>query len=298
MDGCCRLRDRSRRGSWCAKPLEKGQESLGGSGEVTDSPRGRKSLATTPEIYDTIAQEWQLGHARMKLAIASASLLLLIAACSSGGQPSRASIQTPVPTPTSVPTPTQSCPLVAAVCGIAAALREAVLVKKDFDWIVQNYPPQTFIRPGARPQGLGGPYPLCDGAKPTEERRGYLVAHLQSEGEVLTPEAYKETLSGWVEGATAATGDRDGAAAARLYSIGCSNAPTCAGRIAVVFSKIPGEVPYRSELIFVMDRSSGSPLLTTTAVGSSLDPTLLRGGAVQGFLSSDAIPMLFTPLGP
>lgn len=55
--------------------------------------------------------------------------------------------------------------------------------------------PVTFACPGPVPQGAGGPFPLCNGAAPGEERQGYITLRDASEAETIAPDAFRQSVS-------------------------------------------------------------------------------------------------------
>ncbi len=67
-------------------------------------------------------------------------------------------------------------------------------------------------------QGLGGPFPLCDGATSGELRSGYLAARRASEGAVLSEEGYREFLIQRLTAADPAASDEYGPGEWRLFS--------------------------------------------------------------------------------
>jgi hypothetical protein len=126
--------------------------------------------------------------------------------------------------------------------------------------------------PGPEPSGLGGPFPLCDGATPGELRSGYLTARRASEGAVLSQEGYREVLRQRITARDPAASDEYGPGEWRLYSLGClepqaDDASSCGERYTVVLSAIvDGGDGHRELLIFFVEGTE-SPVVTSTWTG-------------------------------
>jgi hypothetical protein len=238
------------------------------------------------------------GAAPLNLFLA---LLLLVAGCvtRSGGPVAGEPGQTPLATvraasATAAPSPPGlvGCNLDAEVCAFAATLNRWLLTP-DVDAILARTAPEQFECPGPRPQGLGGPYPLCDGAAPGERRSGYTVVRLQSEASVVSAQGYRDLVRTWIESADPARRDEFGPGTQRLYGIGCPAASaggpaSCRERFATVFSAIQVRPnvpqPHREQLIFFAARGSDLPALHGLGTAGVInEPAMLRGGAVQLF---------------
>ncbi len=71
------------------------------------------------------------------------------------------------------------------------ARRIATLVSaSQLDELLALSEPVTFVCPGGTPKGAGGAFPLCDGAAPGEERRGYITTRDASEAETIARDAF------------------------------------------------------------------------------------------------------------
>ena len=179
-----------------------------------------------------------------------------------------------------------SCAAPPGICDKAVAFQQALLVRKDFEWIVQNYRPPAFVVCNSTdPSGYFGSAPpeLCEGAASNENRLVYNVA-----GKIVLAEGLKRELRAWVESPDAPTGDQYGPAQSRLYTIGCKTTPGqphCHDNMTLVFSKIPADSAVRSHLIFLIDSPSNPSLSAFLGVipePSHIDPAL-RGGEAYGF---------------
>jgi hypothetical protein len=195
------------------------------------------------------------------------------------------------------------CPTDPAVCTFAADLNRAVL-GGDSVWIWDRARFTEVECPGGTPQGLGGPFPLCDGAQPGERRSGIQVAYLSSEGTVVSREGLANAIRSWIGGADPAASDEFGTGAPRLYSLGCpltqtAPGPRCPEQLSVVFSQRPRGIPWRSQLIFyVRQPAGGGPAqITDVAIGPVLPedqlPPILRGGNSSAIFS----PQGYAPFG-
>ena len=59
-----------------------------------------------------------------------------------------------------------------------------LVAARDYAGMFAIAEPESVTCPGAEPQGLGGPFPLCDGAAEGEVRQGFQVTLAGSEGQV------------------------------------------------------------------------------------------------------------------
>lgn len=196
-------------------------------------------------------------------------------------------------------TPEDGCPVADDVCAFAAAVNRAVQ-SSDFGALVSSARAQEYACPSPRPQGLGGPYPLCDGAVSGETRSGYEVAYLSSEGVVVDARGLQEALDRWAGSADPSASDAFGGGGSHLYAVGCATGgEACGDRFSLVFSQLRSGVPARIELILYFEQAQvGQAQLVWTAIGPLLEPSqqqvALSGGSTQDFLSLQGWPPLTT----
>lgn len=138
---------------------------------------------------------------RRKAATALLALGVLMGACTDDGEPVRtAEPPTATEAPTEAVTPDLvTCPAQAAVCDFSLRLADAI-ARADFEALRGMMQPSEYTCPGPTPGGLGGPYPLCDGAGSGESRSGMRVYYLNSHGTVAAEplvEVRQAILSGW-----------------------------------------------------------------------------------------------------
>lgn len=200
-----------------------------------------------------------------------------------------------------------SCPVEPDACAFAALLNQWLL-SGNVDAVVARLVVQEQECPGPEPHGLGGPYPLCDGAAPGERRAGVPIARLQSEGGVLSTENVKQLLRSWIRTADPAVSDEYGSGDLRLFTIGCTGitgaGTSCSTRFTVVFSLIRTTnvaQPTRLLLMFPVDRQADGTLRITAVVTSTLLgdesglATALRGGNGTIFAPNPVQPGVYFP---
>jgi hypothetical protein len=244
-----------------------------------------------------------LPHTAKHLSLLCACLLALAAqACGGGGTDIEGTPTSPAASPTAaiVQTPTDSgCPVASDTCAFAETIDRAVQIP-DFSAVVSNARAREYSCPDPRPPGLGGPYPLCDGATAGESRSGYEIAYLSSEGVVVDARGLQEALDGWARSPDSSASDAFGDGGNRLYTVGCTTGePACRDRFALVFSQLRSGVPTRIELILYFEQAQpGDPQLVWTAIGPLLEPgqehDALSGGNTQEFLTLQSWPPLTT----
>ncbi len=94
--------------------------------------------------------------------------------------------------------------------------------------------------------GAGGPFPLCTGAPPGEQRPGYQIARRYSEGSVISRDQFQVRLTQTLQAVDSTTSDASGPGALRLYSIGCVDATatgSSCNRFVLIFSAIFRQAP-------------------------------------------------------
>jgi DNA-binding CsgD family transcriptional regulator len=136
-------------------------------------------------------------------------------------------------TPTAAPSPAASpvataCPLDAASCDLAERVLAAIRAG-DVDALVAMGSPITATCPVPRPQGLGGPYPLCEDATVDGEIRQGYVWSSGSHGGLTDVAGFRRNLEQLMD------------ADLSLRSIGCpvpSSGTDCEGDISLVFGPI------------------------------------------------------------
>ena len=193
----------------------------------------------------------------------------------------------PVATPTSAPAATATpaapaCPMDQDACTLARFVQPLV-ARVQTDLLANANRVQTHTCPGGRPQGPGGPYPLCDGAPANEQRQGMSMARRYSEGNVVSPLEYQRIISQLLSTAVdMAAADAYGPGAMQLYAVSCADAaasPADCSRFAAIFSGIIrqgavvpplGVVPGREVLVFYgAPPAAGqtTPVITETWTG-------------------------------
>lgn len=183
-------------------------------------------------------------------------------------------------------TPT-SCPLDQEACAFAAALNRW-LQSGDDDSIIARLAPERFTCPGPVAQGLGGPYPLCEGSTPGEERSGYPSDNF-SEGTVQSASQYRGLLGYWRAHTEASLADGDGPGALRLVTLACTAAGgsvDCGHQFLVAFSalwRFP-QNPEAVRMVFVFwiarGVGPGEERIVGTGAGalSQVPAGMVRGG--------------------
>jgi hypothetical protein len=245
---------------------------------------------------------------RVWLLVALASVVL---GCGNGGEKSPS---TPPPSPSATapagasPTPLArasppagQCPVAQDVCVFASSIARAV-TDGNVDALVSAAQLREYSCPATRPQGLGGPYPLCDNAAAGEKRQGFQIAYLASEGQVLDAAGLRDAIRRWLQsGLSATTSDQYGAGGNRLFSVGCvAGIVPCGNQVVLVFSQRQASIPTRIELLLYFERlqSTGQPRLTFVAVGPLLRPeeeaAALKGGSYPAFLAPQGWPPIQT----
>jgi hypothetical protein len=176
-----------------------------------------------------------------------------------------------------------TCPAVEDVCGLAVALNRAA-GQGDVDALLTLVAPWTYRCPGPVAGGAGGPYPLCDGSAPGEERTGYPVAHLQSEGDVFDEAGYRATVSRWLGEANPSAGD--------AYGSGDGEAQAeslCSGSFLLAVSELIeiGGSTLRPALLFygvhAPAGAGAAPAITWTVLSAS-GIEILTGGSALSFV--------------
>jgi DNA-binding CsgD family transcriptional regulator len=176
----------------------------------------------------------------------------------SGGEP--AATIPPEETPNPPPATTTPEPSPTAETPEQFAARIAALVSSgQLDELLALSEPVTFTCPGPTPQGAGGPFPLCDGAAPGEERQGYLTAVDASEAETVDPATFSERASDTLVSTLA------------LASLGTA---TSGDSLALGFEAADGSAVY-----LAFDALPGqSPQLRALASTTLQAPAILTGG--------------------
>ncbi|MEX2245953.1 MAG: hypothetical protein WEC75_04635 [Dehalococcoidia bacterium] len=220
---------------------------------------------------------------------------MALAACAGGDDtpeptsaPRATSTQAPAPSPTPAPDPT--APAASGGCAGAeesCALAEQIateLLSGDLDAVVSRVRLRPYTCPGPEPEGLGGAYPLCEGAAAGDVREGLSHAHLQSEGGVISPDALRTTLEGWLSAADASASDSFSTGGPAFATVGCPMTAAgvdCTGAIGVVFTMIAAGGG-RGLLELVIQRDADGPGITwlvTGIVTENLNNEIVSGGA-------------------
>jgi hypothetical protein len=131
--------------------------------------------------------------------------------------------------------------------------------------------PQAFECPGGTPQGLGGPFPLCDGGAAGEIREGFRITRHGSEGEVVSPAAFRQQLGSEVAGSKG------------LVTVGCPAVGTC-DPFAVAFDAAPTVGGYYRAFYLAFTTVSGEPVLSGLGITGDNAEAVLNGGVTQVML--------------
>lgn len=241
---------------------------------------------------------------RWILVAVAAAMATFVIACGGDGDDETAPTATAAPASptTAAASPTAQagqCPVAADLCTFAATVERNL--QSDLSQVVALARAQSYNCPATRPQGLGGPYPLCD-QTPGQTRQGFPVAYLSSEGQIVDTQGLRDAINRWLQQGAGATGsDRFGPAATNLYTIGCAAGPLpCGNQFVLVFSQLQPNVPTRINLILYFERAQAGaqPALVYAAIGPLLQPgeeqAALAGGAYSGLTVPQAWPPIAT----
>jgi hypothetical protein len=254
----------------------------------------------------------------------AATLLLATLGCNDGGgdatptaEPTRAATEAPSTatrtatpartvstTPTATPTAIAACPVAGDACAFANQMAQAVL-EGDGDGVFSSASLTSYTCPGPN-GGLGGPFPLCDGAAPGEQRAGFPIRRIQSEGGVIGEADASRIVSEWGGRTEAKLSDDYGTGAAKAYTIACpditaTEGSKCADHFSLVFSGLsPGsdasKPGLRTMLVLDVSRDDEKKLrvvgLGTGVLTYGLGLALAGG---SGSLSDPAVPSVLAP---
>ena len=123
---------------------------------------------------------------QLVLLVACALMALVAVACSDD------------PKPPVMPTPVP-CPVEAYICERAAEFADKLLVQQDFDWIVENYGPSSFVV--CNEESISFPHfdpQLCEGAALNDEIGVYTLSTSDG-GPNLLARDYAAALKEWVQ---------------------------------------------------------------------------------------------------
>ena len=179
------------------------------------------------------------------------------------------------------------CPWGEASCILAQGIERA-LQAGNVDAVVELGAPRLYVCPDARPQGLGGPFPLCDGAGGDEGRVGYPVGRRFSEGAVVDAAGLRAMLQTFLTTIRPDARDAVGSGGLRLYAFGCTQVasrvqPVSCARLGIILSAIVssgGSEPRRELLVF-------------WAVGGFLGRTLPFNEVWEGIVMQQESAVLF-----
>jgi hypothetical protein len=178
------------------------------------------------------------------------------------------------------------CPWGDASCVLALGIERA-LQSGNVDAVVSFTAPRLFICPGAKPDGAGGPFPLCEGAEKDDGRTGLPIGRRYSEGGVINVQGVHDMLQSFIDSINASARDAVGDGKLRLYAFTCSTPAirfqnvSCA-REGIVLSAIVGK-----------DSSQHRELLIFWAVAGLQGKTLPVAEIWDGLILPDEVSVLF-----
>lgn len=250
----------------------------------------------------------------MRTAVVSLSIVVL-GACSSGAQtetpqstpsaaasaPSASQTHSPTAGISPPPTPTSvsafDCARYPDICRFAASVNE-VVSQRAVGSIPGIADAVDYECPTPGATGLGGSFPLCDGAGPGEHRLGYRVSNQSVAG--------ARSLDQMGEAAiflprNTSLRDRFGDGSNRVFGVGCPAAAgaDCATSIVILASGIREGMPVREAYLLYADRSSSGYRITDwqTVNSPSLD-LLVAGGSPSPDYPSGARRFVFSSISP
>ena len=223
----------------------------------------------------------------MRILLAAIGGLVLFSACAGDGEQQTAPTLTPTVhvgavTPQPTPTPdVTACPVDPATCAAAKPFIDAWKAK-DLDALVSLSAPLETKCPVPRPQGLGGPYPLCEDATIDGELRYGYVWSSGSHGGLAGADRLRSDLQ------------RATASAKPLLSIGCAvgvGTNRCEGAFSLVFGPYAygGELEQVAELSVIRDPGATGligvlPVFVSRCDGNvtGSNCALVNGGVTDG----------------
>ena len=144
------------------------------------------------------------------------------------------------------------CPTTTLACQAADDFAR-FLRFSDFDSMFKGVEATPMVCPGPEANGLGGPYPLCNGAPAGQLRNGFPVTLHGSEGEVLSAPDFRSLV-------TTSVGDPK---RLRLRAIGCDASKGCE-RFVVIF-EITGQPQVQPQVVYFVFTARPVPGVPVTA---------------------------------
>jgi len=180
----------------------------------------------------------------------------------------------------------RDCPWGDASCVLALGIERA-LQTGNVEALLDFMAPRLFICPGGRPEGAGGPFPLCEGAQKDDGRTGLPFGRRYSEGGVMSIDSIRKMIQGFLDGIDPNAHDDVGEGRLRLYAFSCSEPAirfqnvSCA-REGIILSAIIGR-----------GASQRRELLIFWAVGGFQGKTLPVTEVWDGAILTHEAPVLF-----
>ncbi|HEX6030058.1 MAG TPA: helix-turn-helix transcriptional regulator [Tepidiformaceae bacterium] len=160
---------------------------------------------------------------------------------------------------------------------------DQVVSVQDVDALMAMAQPTSFDCPGGTPQGLGGPFPLCDAAAAGEVREGYRITRHGSEGEVVSPAAFRQQLASEVAGSKG------------LVTVGCPSVGGCES-FAVAFDATPTVGGYYRAFYLSFITVNGEPVLRGLGMTGDNADAVVNGGVTRAMFGDDFSEVEFKPV--
>lgn len=180
----------------------------------------------------------------MKLFLAVLCFAAALAGCDSDDSPQPTpTATTATSTATALPTPPEACPAGPELCDFALEIQRRMW-EADFSWFDDKTGLQPFTCPVPGTMGMGGPFPICNGAVEGEVRQGVRIRRLQSDGGTVEASIVPELRHAILDGGHGLGPFLDAPQIAGFHCPGTPAAPDCRER-AVVFFEGAAHLPVR-----------------------------------------------------
>lgn len=176
------------------------------------------------------------------------------------------------------------CPVAVEICSFSATLQRLVSAA-DFDAIQQLTAPSPFVCPGGE-YGLGGPFPLCDGARGGEVREGFRITRLQSDGGTVEPSLLPQLRMAILDDADQSLGYYVEPHVIGIHCPVVSGSPDCGEQFIVYFS-----MSMPAARLLVARKSEGYRV-----VGLQMGDTVEKLGAIA--VHGGELPYVHDKVGP